>query len=224
MKFPLVYKSLLITSVLTLSGCSFAPPPVTSDKLTLKGTIIENPSQLPEQSEFLLVDDESSMLLAYISSPEVALNNFIDRAGTVEGKSQAYTADHIPQLVVETFTPDAQLSLEDILLQTTLREARKAPYNHDWNKKTGMLVLQNDNANGSAQIKVAADDKEFLVKLVKREQEWHIAEIINQEYSPVENGESTASGALEDGGESGDRSRDEDKNKNEGEEDQGPNT
>ena len=128
----------------------------------------------------------------------MAINNFIDRSGTVEGTIQKYTTDRIPELLAEVFTPDAPLSLEDILLQTTLREGRKTPYNHAWNKKTPMLVLQNDNANGSAQIKVSADDKEFLVKLVKREQEWHIAEIIKQEYSPLENGESTASGALQD--------------------------
>ncbi len=184
-----------IIALLTLSGCSLVTTETLPDKVSLHGTIIENPSQLAEQSEFLLVDEDNDVLLAYITSTDVALGNFIDRQGLLEGKIQENNSDNIPKFLVEKFTPDAPLSLEDILLQTTLREARKTPYNYTWNKETVMIVLQNDNANGSAQVKVSADTKEFLIKLVKKQGEWHIAEIIKQEYSPVAD-ESTGSGAV----------------------------
>lgn len=193
----MLLRVLLVISLFTVSGCSLVTQETPAATTTLHGTIIENPSQIAEQSEFLLVDQDSDVLMAYITSTDVALANFIDRTGTVEGKVQNHTPDNVAQFLIEKFTPDAPLSLEDILLETTLREAKKAPYNQAWNKKTSMFVLQNDNANGSAQIKVTADDKESIVKLVKKQGEWHIAEIIKQEYSPVETAETTGSGALD---------------------------
>mgnify|MGYP007122139604 CR=1 FL=1 len=131
----------IIFATLLLTSCGSGNMPQSSE-VTMMGTIIENPSHLTDQPSFLFINSETNTLLAYISSEKVALQNFIDETGTLVGEKTSESIDHIPKVLVKNFTAPQANSLEDILLKTTKREAKKAPFNRNWDKSTTMLVLQ----------------------------------------------------------------------------------
>lgn len=182
---------LLLSITLTLSGCGTTP--ISTNSISLSGTVVENPAHLNEQPPYMFIDTDQSKLLGYIESTKVPLSDFIDRMGTIEGEVRHQSIDGIPTIEVSTFTPAKPLSEEDILLSTLRRESKKAPYNYRWDQDTTMIILQRDNSNGSAQVQVNAKDHRYLVSLVKNRTDWHIADIQEEAYSSEENLSSTGS-------------------------------
>lgn len=185
----------IILLTLILSGCGTKTTISTKESITLEGTIIENPSHLTNQSSFLLVNTENNTLLAYLSSNEITLNNFIDQSGILSGTKQQHESNEIPEVLVSSFTPPEALSLEDILFSTIKREAKKDPYNRNWQKNGAMIVMQSDNTNGSAQVQVTDNNKVAIVRMVKNQDGWHIAEIESKGYSAIESSPISGSGA-----------------------------
>ncbi len=183
---------ILIMLSLTACGKSIVNAPLPPKEL--KGTIIENPSHLSDQPSYLLVNDDTSTLLAYLTSKDISLSNFIDQAGTVVGTTDSTSLDGIPILTATKFVPITDLPLEEILKNTVRREAKQQPFNKNWDKDTPMLVLQSDSANASAQIQVTTADTIFIVKLVRNQANWHIADMESRGYSSPESSPSTGSG------------------------------
>lgn len=177
--------------MISLSACGATP--TNSNSISLNGTIVENPAHLNEQPPYMFIDTEQSKLLGYIESTKVSLSDFIDREGNIEGEIRSQSVDGIPTIDISTFTPAKPLSEEDILLSTLRRESKKTPFNYRWDQDTIMLILQRDNSNGSAQVRVSTKDHHYLVSLVKNRADWHIADIQEEEYSSEENLSSTGS-------------------------------
>ncbi|MBI4836755.1 MAG: hypothetical protein HY817_05880 [Candidatus Abawacabacteria bacterium] len=187
--------ALLGILLLPLSGCGKSNTLPVNQAIAWQGTIIENPSRLTNQAPFLLVNTDNETLLAYIQSSEVALADLIDQEGTITGKLENNNSDGVPQITVAAFTPSAALSLEDILFSTIRRENKKAPWHKNWSKESAMIVLQSDTSNGSAQVQITNHDQTFIVKLVRNQESWHIADIESKGYSALESPSTTASGA-----------------------------
>ncbi len=187
----LIYLPLLS---IILSSCSSSTTYVDApNAIHLSGTIVENPAHLSDQTNYMLIDSNQNKLISYIESTTVALGDFVDRAGTVDGLLVSQNNEAIPTITVTTFTPGKPLTEEDILLGNVRRESKKAPYNYSWDQSTNMIILQRDNSNGSAQIQVQDTHGKYVVSLVKNESNWHIADIKQVEYSSGENSSSTGS-------------------------------
>lgn len=184
-------KFFLLSLTLTLSACGTTP--ITINSISLSGTVVENPAHLNEQPPYMFIDTDQNKLLGYIESTKVPLSDFIDRMGMIEGEVRHQSIDGIPTIEVSTFTPAKPLSEEDILLSTLRRESKKAPFNFRWDQETTMLILQRDNSNGSAQVRVTTKDRKYLAALVKNRTDWHIADIQEEAYSSEENLSSTGS-------------------------------
>lgn len=181
-------------TLLTACGQNKSVAKTTTTNLT--GTIIENPSHLSGQTSFLLVNEESNSLIAYLNSKDISLSNFIEQTGTITGNIQSTSNDEIPVVLATVFTPIANLSLEEILKNTVRREGNKEPFNKNWSKETDMLVLQSDTTNGSAQVRVIDSDQTLIIKLVKNQENWHIADMERQAYSSPEPTIATGSGEV----------------------------
>lgn len=180
---------------LVLPSCGTVPLPPPTPDVTLQGTIIENPSHLTDQSEYLLVNSDTNTLLAYLTSNQLSLSDFIDQNGAIVGKVQTSRTNDIPLISVDAFNAPQAISLEDILFSTIKREAKKAPYNKAWKQNVSMVVLQSDNSSGSAQVQVVSDGQNFIVKLVKNQDSWHIADIESKGYSTVETSPTSSTGS-----------------------------
>lgn len=182
--------------LLTLTGCGKNIVKERAEPKDFVGTIIENPSHLPDQPSYLLVNEDTDTLIAYLNGKDISLSNFIDQAGTVTGTIQSTGNDSVPTVLSSKFVPLTDIPLEEILKNTVRREAKKQPFNKNWTKDTPMIVLQSDTANASAQMQVETPNETFLVKLVRNQQSWHIADMESQGYSEPESSPASGSGQM----------------------------
>ncbi len=177
----------LFLTLLSLTACG-SPAPTTENIQTWTGSIILNPTHLVDQSDYMLVQEDNNLVVAYIDSTEVPLEDYLDQAGTVTGKITKQTADQAPTLLVDQFTPAKPLTQEDIILRAAKVESQRAPYTHTWSESLQMLVLQTDISSGSASVQIKDEGNTHIIRLVRNDKSWHIAGIEQVGYSPVESG------------------------------------
>ncbi len=116
--------STLLLTLCMLTACGTATP-TTETAQTWTGSIILNPTHLIDQSDYMLVQEDNNIVVAYIDSTKVTLEDYLDQAGTVTGKITKQIADQAPTLLVDQFLPEKPLTQEDIILRTAKTESQR---------------------------------------------------------------------------------------------------